>query len=66
MSDGLSDANWRKSSYSAGQGECVEARLAGGQVLVRDSKNPGPVLSFGTAAWDAFTAGVRDGLFDQL
>lgn len=33
---------WRKSSFSSGQGQCVEVRWAGG---VRDSKNPaGPSL----------------------
>jgi hypothetical protein len=32
---------------------------------VRDSKNPtGPVLRFTTAAWAAFTAGIRSGEFD--
>ncbi|MGX1778570.1 DUF397 domain-containing protein [Nocardia brasiliensis] len=68
MKDGLSDAYWRKSSYSAGEGECVEARLlSDGQIAVRDSKDPvSPVLSFSPAAWDSFTMGVRDGQFDHL
>ena len=32
---------------------------------MRDSKNPsGPALMFTTAAWSAFTTGVRSGEFD--
>jgi hypothetical protein len=52
---------WAKSSHS-GTGNCTEARLAGGAVLVRDSKDAaGPVLTFTPAAWAAFVAGVRAG-----
>ncbi|WP_433564616.1 DUF397 domain-containing protein [Nocardia sp. CA-151230] len=60
-------AKWFKSSHSSQGGECVEvAFLAGGNVGVRDSKNPtGPVLIFTPGEWDAFTAGVHDGEFDR-
>ncbi|MEV6149784.1 DUF397 domain-containing protein [Nonomuraea sp. NPDC052129] len=35
--------------------------------LMRDSKDPdGPVLSFTPDEWRAFTAGVKDGEFDEL
>ncbi|GLY51102.1 hypothetical protein Lesp01_47580 [Lentzea sp. NBRC 102530] len=47
---------WRKSSYSGAteDGDCVEVSLSSG-ALVRDSKNPsGPVLTFGSAAWEIF------------
>jgi hypothetical protein len=37
---------WRKSSWSGGNGECVEVR--GGRDAVRDSKNPAVVLPVGT------------------
>lgn len=57
-------SEWYKSSLS-GTGECVEMRVAGGHVLVRDSKHPdGPVLSFTPTEWFAFTGGVRLGEFD--
>ncbi|MFF3390855.1 DUF397 domain-containing protein [Streptomyces sp. NPDC002669] len=48
-----------KSSYSSGNGECVEvARNVPRAAAVRDSKNPvGPVVVLGPAAWDAFRAG---------
>nr|WP_200305835.1 DUF397 domain-containing protein [Streptomyces adelaidensis] len=45
-----------KSSYSGGQGDCVEvaATTTGGRAI-RDSKNPhGPLLHIGEASWHAF------------
>jgi hypothetical protein len=59
-------AEWRKSSYSGGNGNCVE--VAGnlpGLVAVRDSKDrDGTVLAFAPGEWAAFTAGVKVGEFD--
>ncbi|MFI0963910.1 DUF397 domain-containing protein [Streptomyces sp. NPDC021080] len=54
-----SSRTWRKSTYSAGDGgDCLEVALGEGReghlVPVRDSKNPGPVIGFGAAAWGAF------------
>lgn len=61
----ISEARWRKSSYSNGNGQCVEvAFLDQGGVAVRDSKDPnGPALLFTAAEWDAFSAGMADGEF---
>ncbi len=58
--------NWRKSRRSDAGDNCVEiAFAADGAVGMRDSKNPtGPVLTFTTAEWEAFTGGLRDGEFD--
>ncbi|MCX4789366.1 MULTISPECIES: DUF397 domain-containing protein [unclassified Streptomyces] len=52
-------AAWRTSSYSGGQGDCVEiATNLPHLVPVRDSKRAaGPVIGFGRGAWQAF---VRD------
>ncbi|WP_328912993.1 MULTISPECIES: DUF397 domain-containing protein [unclassified Streptomyces] len=64
--DALTDADWFKSSYSNGQGgECVEgARLEGGAMAVRDSKDPhGPALVFPADSWTAFTSAVNAGRF---
>jgi hypothetical protein len=55
----LTNATWRKSSYSGGEpDECVEVSDdLPGVVPVRDSKNPaGGVLLLGGAAWSAFVA----------
>jgi hypothetical protein len=54
--------DWRKTSYSAGQGNCVEVAPLRDGVAVRDSKNPsGPVLRFGTDAWQAFVSNIKAG-----
>lgn len=51
----VASAQWRKSSYSADNGECVEvAQLPAqhGVVAVRDSKDPeGPHLTFPAASF---------------
>lgn len=55
--DDLSNATWRKSSYSGGNGgNCVEvAVLPDSSRAVRDSKDPdGGALVFGTGEWMAF------------
>jgi hypothetical protein len=59
---------WITSSRSFSNSNCVQAaRLPGGQIGVRDSKDPhGPVLRFTPAEWDAFLTGARHGEFDSL
>lgn len=54
--------DWRKSSHSSTDGECVEARDLGCGVEVRDTKDrAGVVLGFGPAAWTDFLVGLREG-----
>jgi hypothetical protein len=56
---------WKKSTRSTDQGNCVEVAALGTTRAIRDSKNPtGPALKFTTAAWSAFTTGIRTGEFD--
>lgn len=59
----LSHAQWRKSPYSVGEGQCVEiADLPGGGVALRDSKNTHlPALRYTAEEWQAFRRGVIDG-----
>jgi len=44
---------------------CVEVAHAPGEVLLRDSKDPGVVLSVSPAGWSAFLAGLKAGEFDD-
>ncbi|MCY0927568.1 DUF397 domain-containing protein [Streptomyces sp. H27-H1] len=59
----LTGASWRVSSYSGGQGDCVEvADNLPGVVPVRDSTRPaGPVIGVGRGAWQVFVAQVSRG-----
>ncbi|MEU2427444.1 DUF397 domain-containing protein [Streptomyces sp. NPDC007851] len=52
---------WTKSSYSAGNGACVEVKSPTTTGLaVRDSKvEEGPVLAFPADAWNTFVASVK-------
>ena len=60
VDDGFS-ARWQKSTRSMGAAQCVEvARLPGGDVAVRDSKDTGgPVLRFTASEWRAFISGLK-------
>jgi hypothetical protein len=52
---------WVKSSYSQGNGACVEVKCPVPSALaVRDSKVPaGPTLAFPPTAWNAFVASIK-------
>jgi Domain of unknown function (DUF397) len=62
----MNDRTWRKSSYSSGQGNCVEVCTSEpGVVGVRDSKDRyEKELTVSDRAWSAFVQGVKRGEFD--
>ncbi|MEU6807711.1 DUF397 domain-containing protein [Streptomyces sp. NPDC046831] len=64
----LRGVTWLKSRHSTADGNCVEvALLAGGDVAVRNSRDPyGPALVYTQAEIAAFIAGVKDGEFDLI
>jgi hypothetical protein len=64
----LTEAAWQKSGFSNSQGTCVEfAKLAGGQVAVRNSRFPeGPALVYTPAEIEAMLLGIKAGEFDHL
>jgi hypothetical protein len=56
----LTDADWRKSRRSSGNGACVEVTHLGHALAVRDSKNPqDPVLVVSTDEWASFITRLR-------
>lgn len=62
----LSQAVWRKSALSSGNGACVEVAFLDTAIAVRDSKDKsGPMLVFTPAEWDAFVGGVLNGEFTR-
>ena len=52
--------NWRKSTYSLSNGNCVEVGTGQALVAVRDSTDPdGPVLDVSPRAWADFTEHLK-------
>jgi hypothetical protein len=57
--------SWTKSSYSTGNGACVEVKSPELRAIaVRDSKvTQGPSIDFGPETWNAFVQEVSTGSF---
>jgi len=57
----LRGRSWRKSSYSAACGDCVEVgHLIQGGIGVRDSKDVSqPALVFSSAQWRSFIGDIK-------
>jgi hypothetical protein len=52
---GKSPLVWRKSSYSSGNGQCVEIAFCDGRTAVRDSKHTESVMWFGEVEFGLMT-----------
>jgi Domain of unknown function (DUF397) len=58
---------WRKASRSMGNGDCVEAAQANGQIIMRDSKDPdGSALRYAPSSWLRFVTDAKTGRYDIL
>jgi hypothetical protein len=56
-------SNWRKSSYSGGQGNCIEVADHDSRVQVRDTMDrSGPMLRFTPDAWRRFAKQIKQNL----
>lgn len=56
--------DWQRSTACEASG-CVEVAFDGGEVLLRDGKDPdGAVLRISAEVWEQFVATVKDGEFD--
>jgi hypothetical protein len=61
----MKQGEWRKSTRSGNQSNCVMVRDTGRLVEVKDSKDPdGLVLTFNRDEWAAFIDGAKGGEFD--
>ncbi|MFK0217386.1 DUF397 domain-containing protein [Streptomyces vinaceus] len=60
------DTNWRKSSRSADKGACLEVAMKDGEVLIRESDDPGQIIRTTRAKLRAFIDGAAAGEFDDL
>lgn len=60
------EIQWRKSSYSEQAGNCLELAVVDGDILVRESDDPGVVVRTTRSKLAAFLAGARAGEFDDL
>lgn len=56
---------WRKSSFSGKETNCVQFRRVDDGVEVRNSKRPDAgTIHYTTSEWTAFIAGAKNGEFD--
>ncbi|MFD7505848.1 DUF397 domain-containing protein [Streptomyces sp. NPDC059850] len=63
----LHEVNWRKSTYSGhADNNCVELTTAEGKVLVRESEDPGAVVTTTRASLGTFIRTAKRGGLDDL
>ncbi|MCX4687262.1 DUF397 domain-containing protein [Kitasatospora purpeofusca] len=58
--------NWQKSSYSGENMDCVEIASDGHAVHIRESDEPGAVITTTKAKFTAWLQGAKAGEFDHF
>lgn len=68
MDINVNDLEWRKSSMSGGQSDCLELATVAGTDMVafRESDDPGVVVVTSRRKLAAFLGGAKNGEFDDL
>jgi Domain of unknown function (DUF397) len=62
---GAVGVTWKKSSWSAHNGNCVEVAALSASIGVRDSKDASsPILIFDRGAWSQFLVNAKNGRYD--
>ncbi|MFE7426421.1 MULTISPECIES: DUF397 domain-containing protein [unclassified Streptomyces] len=60
------ELHWRKASFSADTGSCVELAEQDGDILLRESDDPEVIVRTTRAKLRAFLAGAKAGEFDDF
>lgn len=59
--------SWQKASFSGGNGEnCIEVGRQDDSIVLRESDDPGSVITTSPAKLAAFIRGVKAGEFDHF
>jgi hypothetical protein len=60
------EIQWRKSSFSDGNGNCLEISSRDGVILLRESDDPELIIRTTPAKLRAFLEGAKAGEFDDF
>ncbi|WP_030392827.1 DUF397 domain-containing protein [Kitasatospora purpeofusca] len=61
----MNSSGWQKSSFSAANNECVEVRVCGEVVELRESDEPGTILGADPATFLNLLESIKASGFDQ-
>ncbi|MBP2404464.1 DUF397 domain-containing protein [Streptomyces syringium] len=62
----MSQIAWQKSSFSGDRDDCIELGRSEDAILVRESDDPGVIVTTSPDKLRAFLLGVKAGEFDHL
>jgi hypothetical protein len=62
----MSQLNWRKSTFSENQANCVELAAAGNGIRIRESDEPDAVVRTTPAALGGLIRAIKTGRLDRI